>query len=95
MACAVFLRGQKLPAVSSSAQQNRLLKNNAFSTVFGTGGNEAGTFTLNRYMWGAVEANRCIFFTNYSHKAHAVASIKERRPPLFTKKADDIYMKAP
>ena len=72
--------GQRQPVVLSNAQSNSLFKNNAFSTVFGTGGNEAGTFTLNRYIWGAVEAVHCIFFTNYSHNIHAIT---------FTKKKDD------
>lgn len=47
--------------------------------MFGTGGNEAGTFTLNRYIWGAVEADHCIFFTNYSHNIHAITFTKEKK----------------
>lgn len=46
--------------------------------MFGTGGNEAGTFILNRDIWGAVEANHCIFFTNYSHNIHTIISTKEK-----------------
>lgn len=47
--------------------------------MFGTGGNEAGTFTLNRYIWGAVEADHCIFFTNYSHNIHAITFTKGKK----------------
>lgn len=63
--------------------------------MFGTGGNEAGTFTLNRYIWGAVEADHCIFFTNYSHNIHAITFTKGKKKksdhPCSPRRQEAIY----
>lgn len=68
--CIVFQQNRESQQCFSMHNKTVYLKT-MHPVLFGTWGNEAGTFTLNRYVWGAVQASHCIFFTKYSHNTHS------------------------